>query len=211
LGAYKKVNNITTPGSNFFIMGGTFIGNGRCDGLAVFYGRETLIKDVVILNSRYGIHIKDGTNSSSSDTDIDDVRIVGNGQLNSAGIAIVGYDNTITNVRISNTQTGISSGPTYWGANIIVENTAKFENAVAFDNLGGKFLSNCVSIDYDIAFNANGGGGFFKQCIATWTSDFAQKRVAFYSKGKMNTACNLIPKQTPAKKNAKPSFSFRIK
>ena len=188
LGAKETVNNIKIPGSNFYVMGGIFVCNGRCDGISIDAGRETLIKDVVILNSRYGIHIKEGTNNTSSDADIDDVRIVGNGQLNSAGIVIIGADNTISNARISNTQTGISSGTTYWGANITVENTAKFENATAFNGLTGKFLSNCVSVDYDIGFNARGGGGFMKQCTAIWTSDFAQKRVAFYSSGEMNVA-----------------------
>ena len=79
LGCVEKtpVNDIRTPGSNFYVMGGIFDGNGKADGISIDGGRETLIKDVVIVNTRYGIHIKDGTNNKSSDSDIDDVTIIG--------------------------------------------------------------------------------------------------------------------------------------
>ena len=61
-GSLSDENNIRTPGSNFYVMGGVLDGRGRADGVSVDSGRETLIKNVVIVNVRYGIHIKDGIN-----------------------------------------------------------------------------------------------------------------------------------------------------
>ena len=171
LGAKKKVNDIRTPGTNFYVMGGTFDGNGRADGISIDAGRETLIKDVMIVNTRYGIHIKEGTNNVSSDSDIDDVTIIGNGMPTSMGIYVVGYDNTISNARISNVGTGINSHGGTFVNNCTVENTAGLPNTVGFQSSGEAWLSNCVSINYDIGFSGAGASGFIKQCTAKWTVD----------------------------------------
>ena len=180
LGAKEKVNDINTPGSNFFIMGGTFIANGRGDGIALFYGRETLIKDVVILNSRYGIHIVHPTNANSSDSDIDDVTIIGNGLPNSAGIVAVGLDNTFSNARISNVQIGMSLSAAGFTNNCTIENTAKLENAVGIQcNSGDAWISNCTVLDCPIAFKLGSYSGFVKQCTAAWPSNFGAEHVAF--------------------------------
>ena len=180
LGAKQKVNDINTPGSNFFIMGGTFIANGRGDGLAVFYGRETLIKDVVILNSRIGLHIVHPTNSSSSDSDFDDITIIGNGLPNSVGIHHVGLDNTITNARISNVQTGMILSASVLTSNCTIENTAKFENAVGIQCASGDaWISNCTVLDCPIAYNIGTYTGFIKQSVAAWPSNFGTQHVAF--------------------------------
>lgn len=185
LGSIDKENNIRAPGSNFYVMGGVFDCGGRADGISIDGGRETLIKDVVIVNSRYGIHIKEGTNNNSSDSDIDDVTIIGNGMANSVGIYTVGLDNTISNARISNVGRGMTISAGVFVANCSVENTAKIKNAVAY-NAGGNdaWFSNCVSIDFDTAFQLGGTRGFYKQCTAIWTdSSFGSKHVMFDTVG----------------------------
>jgi len=190
LGAKEKVNDINTPGSNFFIIGGTFIANGRCDGLAVFYGRETLIKDVVILNSRIGIHIVHPTNSNSSDSDFDDVTIVGNGLPNSYGIVAVGLDNTFTNARISNVNVGMSLSAAGFTSNCTIENTAKLDTAVGIQcNSGDAWISNCTVLDCPTAFKLNSYSGFVKQCTAAWPSGVGAQNIAFEA---TSFKCNII-------------------
>jgi hypothetical protein len=176
----KPVNNIRTPGSNFYVMGGIFDGNGKADGISIDGGRETLIKDVVIVNTRYGIHIKEGTNNSSSDSDIDDVTIIGNGLANSIGITMVGLDNTVSNARISNVKTGVQISGGVFVNNCLVENPKGIENSVGFTSSGNdSWYSNCVSVDCDIAFYIGGARGFFKQCTGIWTKDSGRNSVMF--------------------------------
>ena len=164
LGALKKVNTILTPGSNFYVIGGVFDGGGKADGIAINAGRETLIKDVVIINTRYGINIPNGTNGNSSDADIDDVTIIGNGKSTSVGINIVGLDNTVTDARISNVGIGIRNPNGVFVANCTVEDTANLPYSVGFETSGGDtWMSNCVAIDCDVAFSFGSPKGIVKQ------------------------------------------------
>ena len=207
LGAKEKVNDINTPGSNFFIMGGTFIANGRGDGIALFYGRETLIKDVVILNSRYGIHIVHPTNSSSSDSDIDDVTIIGNGLPNSMGIVAVGLDNTFSNARISNVQIGMSLSAAGFTNNCTIENTAKLDNAVGIQcNSGDAWISNCTVLDCPVAFRLGSYSGFVKQCTAAWPTNFGTEHVAFEANA---LKCSIIGGRALFNDSSVPNFFLR--
>ena len=172
------VNNIRVPGSNFYVMGGIFDGNGKADGISIDGGRETLIKDVVIVNTRYGIEIKDGTNNNSSDSDIDDVTIIGNGLINSIGITMKGLDNTVSNVRISNVKTGMQYSGGVFVNNCTVENTTDLDRVVGFTG-SESWVSNCVAINCDIAFAANSQRGFYKQCIGIWTKESDSECVMF--------------------------------
>ena len=150
----------------------------------------TLIKDVTIINTHYGIHIKEGTNSNSSDSDIDDVTIIGNGTPGSIGIYVYGNDNTISNARISNVGTGISATNCTLMNSCTIENTAGLANTVAFQTGGSAWVSNCVSINYDVGFSGAGARGFFKQCTARWTVDAesSAEHTAFKSSGKLKAA-----------------------
>ena len=180
LGSYEKVNDISTPGSNFYVMGGVFDGSGIADGIAISAGRETLIKDVVIVNTRYGIHVKQGTNGNSSDTDIDDVTVIGNGEFDSVGVCFSGDDNTISNARISNVRYGMILSATTFVTSCTVENTMGARGTAGFLIGGRSYMSDCVSIDYDTAFDIGPGTvGYAKQCVALWPSGEGEKHVAF--------------------------------
>lgn len=181
LGAIELVNNIRVPGSNFYVMGGIFDGNGKADGISIDAGRETLIKDMVIVNVRYGVYVKNPTNSSSSDSDVDDVTIVCNGRPTSVGIKTNAYDNTFTDIRISNAQTGFQLKGGDFVANCTVEGikTDNFEIIGFACNYGSAFFSNCTAIDCTISFDMKAARGFFKQCQAIWPSNFGDKHVAF--------------------------------
>ena len=181
LGGSAEENNIRTPGSNFYVMGGILDGNGRADGISIDSGRETLIKNTVIVNVRYGIVVQNGINNGSSDSDIDDVTIIGNGTAASIGIMTIGLDNTITNTRVYNTKIGIQVSSGVFVSNCTVENTAKLEDSVGFlcSGTSDAWYSNCTSIDCDIAFDIGSTRGFYKQCNAYWPSNEGAQHIAF--------------------------------
>ena len=181
LGAVKMVNDIRTPGSNFYVMGGIFDGNGKADGISIDAGRETLIKGVVIVNVRYGVYIKEGTNNTSSDSDVDDVTIVCNGRPSSVGIKAIGVDNTFTDIRISNAQTGFQIRGGDFVTNCTVEGikTTSMEVIGFACNYSSAYFSNCTAVDCTIAYDLKGARGFFKQCTALWPSNLGDKHVAF--------------------------------
>ena len=181
LGSLEEENNIRTPGSNFYVMGGILDGKGKADGISLDAGRETLIKNVVIMNVIYGIYVKNGVNNGSSDTDIDDVTIIGSGTHNSYGIVTVGYDNTISNARIYNTKVGMKVSSGTFVADCTVENTAKISGGTGFlcSGTGDAWYSDCTSIDFDVAFDIGSTKGFYKQCNALWPSDIGKKHIAF--------------------------------
>lgn len=192
LGAKANVNNIKTPGSNFFVMGGLLDGNGIADGVMIAAGRETLIKNVVMVNVVSGIYIGYGTNNGSADADIDDVTIVGNGKFNSTGVAMSGCDNTVTNLRISNVGMGIAVAGGTFVSNCTVENTAKIKNAVGFSFGGSAWVSDCVSVDFETAFSLSGSVGFFKQCNALWNTDIGDDEQIAFSTPESNLGSSLI-------------------
>lgn len=187
LGALNKVNDILTPGSNFYVIGGVFDGSGKADGITINAGRETLIKDVLIINTRYGINIPNGTNGASSDADIDDVTIIGNGKSTSVGINIVGLDNTVTDARISNVAVGLRNPNGVFVSNCTVENTTDLPYTVGFETSGGDtWMSNCVAINFATAFSFGSPKGIVKQCSAIWTTE-TDTQIAFKYSGALRT------------------------
>lgn len=107
LGAIEKANNINVNGSNYGIYGGIIDGSGVADGISIDGGRETKIENVSIKHVRVGVHIKYGANNGSSDADVSDVNITGNGKVNSIGLLVEGHDNTFTNMRIADVHIGV--------------------------------------------------------------------------------------------------------
>lgn len=107
LGAIHKANNIYVNGSNYGLSGGIIDGSDIADGISIDGGRETRVENVSIKHTQTGLHVKYGANSGSSDADINDVNITGNGKPNSIGLLIEGYDNTFTNMRIADVNIGV--------------------------------------------------------------------------------------------------------
>ena len=79
LGAIHKANNIYINGSNYGLSGGIIDGSNVADGISIDGGRETRIENVSIKHTQIGIHIKHGANNGSSDADVCNVNITGNG------------------------------------------------------------------------------------------------------------------------------------
>lgn len=107
LGGKDFANDIRTNGSNYYFEGGIIDGSGVADGISIDGGRETAVRNVSIKHTRIGLHIKRGANYGSSDADIYGVNIVGNKSLDSIGLLVEGWDNTFTNMRISDVFIGV--------------------------------------------------------------------------------------------------------
>lgn len=191
LGASQPANDIYTPGSNYGISGGIIDGSGIAKGISIDGGRETYIRNVNLKNVRIGIHIKPGANSGSSDADIHSVNITGNGQPDSIGVLLEGYDNTLTNMRIANVFTGVdirSGGnmlrnihPLFTFRNAV--SRERYAESVGFRNLGVNYnwFDYCYSDQFSVGFHANSGN--FHNCFAWWYSTKEDCHVALRCDG----------------------------
>ena len=189
LGGQKQLNSINVPGSNYYIEGGIIDGNGKANGVVVAHGRETSVRDVTIVNTQVGLYVMHGANSGSSDADIENIRIIGNGERNSIGLRIAGWDNTYSNMRISNVQTGVKIET---AANLIRDIQVTFvynkklagvyDRCYGFHDAGSRnWFDNCRATNFAVAFNIASHSSFLISCEARWTEDFADKKqVAIY-------------------------------
>ena len=107
LGAAEPFNSIYLNGSNYYFSGGIIDGSGIAKGISIDSGRETRVESVSIKNTQIGLHVKWGANSGSSDADIQNVNIVGNGAVDSIGVLVEGLDNSFANMRIAKVQIGV--------------------------------------------------------------------------------------------------------
>ena len=178
LGAAEPFNDINTPGSNYYLTGGIIDGNGKANGISIDSGRETCIHHTSIKRTRIGIYIKWGANSRSSDADIHNVNIVGNGKVGSIGVLIEGCDNTLTNMRIANVQIGIKNyAPSQFLRNIHPLYTygeylkGHYEDSCAFwdDAMMESWYNNCYSDQFATGFRIKGGARHtYSDCFCFW-------------------------------------------
>jgi hypothetical protein len=193
LGGKCKANNITKPGSNYYLAGGIIDCMGVAKGISIDSGRETAVRNCSIKNARLGLHIKHGANSGSSDCDITDVNIVGCRDENAVGVLVEGYDNTFTNMRIGGVHTGFiikSSAnclrnihPLYYGKNPGYETSCGF-----VDERGNNFYDFCYSDEFATAFRIkNNKFSTYTNCFAYWYSKRGEKHLVFRAEGKFNS------------------------
>ena len=189
LGAKDGVNSLA-PGSNYGLTGGIIDGNGVAKGVSIDGGRETRIQNADIKNASVGLHIKYGANNGSSDADIMNVNVTGNGKRDSVGVLIEGFDNTLTNMRLGNVFTGVVVKS---GGNILRNiHPLLYMNEVAkaeYEKTAGFYVFNpmnwfdyCYSDQYSTGFETT-GGGVFKNCFCWWYSDEEKTHLAFRSTG----------------------------
>ncbi len=187
LGGKDPANTITVNGSNYGLTGGVIDGNGRASGISVDSGRETRICDVNLKHTKIGIRIKVGANNRSSDSDILNVNIVGNGEKDSIGVLIEGFDNTLTNLRIANVATGVK----LYAAGNFLRNVhplytldwTDYENSCGFfDAVGSNWYNMCYSDEFCVGFrNSCRARSVYNSCFAFWYSSNGGKKTAFYS------------------------------
>lgn len=194
LGAKDRVNNITTPGSNYFLEGGIIDCRGVAKAISIDGGRETVVRNCSIKNALVGLHIKRGANNGSSDCDISGVNITGCESPKSVGMLIEGYDNTFTNMRIGGVHIGVivKSGansfrnihPLYYSRN------SEYASSCGFiDERGNNFYDFCYSDEFATAFLIKDSRfSNYTNCFAYWYSKRGNKHVVFKSEGQFN-AC----------------------
>ena len=178
LGAAEPWNDICTNGSNYGIIGGIIDGSGVANGVSVDSGRESIIREVSIKHTQIGIHIKHGANSNSSDADIMNVNIIGNGKPESMGVLVEGSDNTFTNMRIAHIEIGMKIlAPSQFLKNIHPLYTydagleGRYAESCAFwdDTLMESWYNNCYSDQFATGFRMKGGARLtYADCFCFW-------------------------------------------
>lgn len=175
LGGMHKANDIRTPGSCYSLTGGIIDGSGVAKGVSIDSGRETKVRDVSMKRVHVGLHIKRGVNNGSSDCDIADVNIVGNKARGSIGVLVDGLDNTLSNMRIADVQTGVrltGSGNFMTNLHPLYANPMdQYDDSVGFYDTGNDNSYNrCYSDHFSTGFlfGAKSRSAVMTACIAYW-------------------------------------------
>ena len=188
MGGTFPQGSTSTVGSNYYIEGGTIDGNGIADGISIDGGRETSIKNLSVINTEVGVHIKNGVNSGSADARVENVTVIGNMSPSSVGILVTALDNKIWNVRVSNVQVGVQleQGGTFLrDVHVTYTGDESFKASHStsygfYDLYDNNWYDSCSSTDFAIAYNITNSRTIMTSCIARWTeaqSD-ADKQVA---------------------------------
>lgn len=186
LGGANEQNDINVPGSNYYLEGGIIDGNGKAKGVSIEHGRETSVRDVTIVDTPLGLNVKFGANNGSSDADIENIRIYGNGTVNSTGLLIQGWDNTFSNIYIANVQTGVKIET---AANLLrdihvayVPSTrinASYNLSVGFLDRGDRnWFDNCTSEGFATGFQVYSSRSILSSCVVKWHDGQDSKQVA---------------------------------
>lgn len=173
LGGIFPANNIRAVGSSYYLAGGVIDGSGVARGVSIDSGRETRVERVSMKNVKVGLHIKHGANSGSSDCDINNVLIVGNGARDSIGVLIEGNDNHLTAMRIAGVYTGVyikSGGNLPRTIHPLFTCTrAWFEESVGFLDRGGDtYYDGCYSDQFSTGFVFGRNASVLDNCIVWW-------------------------------------------
>ena len=196
LGGKDAFNSIRTNGSNYSLTGGIIDGSGVAKGVSIDSGRETAVRRVSIKHVKVGLHIKWGVNSGSSDADISEVHIVGNKAPDSIGVLVEGYDNTLTDMRITDVFTGVDLrvGGNYlrYLHPLYSLDYKNYENACAFlDHSGDNWYNHCYSDQYGVGYRImNSGKSVLDSCRAFWYSPRGKNHTAIHAAGMFNSIFN---------------------
>ena len=196
LGARAPANNNRAPGSVYGFFGGNIDGAGRAVGLSIESGRETRVQNVAIKRCHIGIHVKRGANGGSADCDIRDIDMTGNNEPGSIGLFVEAFDNTFTNFRCVDFQTGVKlTGAGNLLTNLHpllsrVSNNKFFADTVGFhDNSDNNSYVRCYSDQFSTAwlFGPKSNNADLDGCICYWyDSDPGKRHTAFRCEGKFN-------------------------
>lgn len=174
LGGKDPANDIISVGSYYTFSGGVIDGSGVASGISIDGGRETAVRDLSIKNTHIGLHIRFGANSGSSDADIFNVNIVGNGKPASVGVLLEGYDNTLTNMRIARVHDGVvlrSAGNSMRNLHPLYTcDYTDYENACGFrDECGNNWYDFCYSDHFGTGFRfGEKAVSILQNCFCLW-------------------------------------------
>ena len=195
----RKQDSNKVNGSYFFVMGGTLDGNGVADGLAMEQCREALVRNVCIKNFKHiGLNVPRPTNSFSAEITVEDVVIVGNGSVGTIGLSLGpyegksdAYDNTVTNLRVYDCETGmlVNSGGNlikdirvYYtdGEHLAQTLAPKYDSLIGINDIcGGNFYANCYVENYATGMSIVAGSTIMDMCSVKWTINAGDIQTAF--------------------------------
>ena len=187
LGGSVNANDINTVGSYYTLSGGTLDGNGRAYGVQIVSGRESVIRNMCIKNTKIGIIIDRGANNGSSDCDFEDLTIIGEGKSGTVGVRVDGWDNTFTNIRIFNMAKGFEC---YTTGNLIksiyvintIDNSLFLQGTTGIYSNGNNWISECYVENCTTAYSMRLGSEIW-DCVAKWTNDSCKNQTAFSFNG----------------------------
>jgi len=180
--------SVKGDGDGAFISGGTFMCNGKADGISVFSGVDSYIDDVTIVNPRIGLDIQDGIDSGESRWRVTNVNILGLGSVNGIGVQVYASANYFSNVRVSNMRTGVG----IYGKNNVVDScyVENGDNGEYFATLSGGFCDNggntyirCSVTNCFTAYQL-GNDVTFIDNMATWNTATYNNQIALKFTGK---------------------------
>lgn len=194
LGTSWEYNTTAEAGYFYYFDGGTVDCSGVAEGIAIECGRNLQVRNTSIINTQLGFNIKNGTNGGSSDADIFNLNIVGNGKAGSVGMKCAGYDNIFASIKISNCQTGIyltGGGLFCRDFDISLDNPAIMDGSVAVRcNSTDNWYVNFNITDYQQAFRMTPNWNarpVFDNITVNWTrSGEARHEVFSYPNGSFN-------------------------
>lgn len=189
LGGKDPYNTTWQAGSNYGLTGGVIDGGMIADGVSIDSGRETKVQNTSIKHTVVGLRIAYGANSGSSDADIRDINIIGNGAADSVGMVVEGFDNTFTNIRIGYVQTGVvmrSAGNSLTNIHPLYQiDWDKYEGSCGFvEESGNNLYTYCYSDQFQTAFKIVGNGrSVYDNCFAYWWSGEGGNCTGFKAEG----------------------------
>ena len=189
LGGKDPYNTTAEAGSNYSLTGGVIDGNNIADGVSIDSGRETRVQNTAIKHTVVGLHIKYGANNGSSDADIRDISITGNGAADSVGVLAEGFDNTFTNIRIGFVRTGVvmrSAGNSLINIHPLFNiDWDLYGGSCGFvEECGNNLYIYCYSDQFQTAFKIVGDGrSVYDNCYAYWWSGAGGNCTGFRAEG----------------------------
>ena len=194
LGGKDPAFTIHAVGSNNYISGGVLDGSRVAKGLSIDSGREYSIRNISMKFVTLGLHIKYNAQYGSNDSDIFNVNIVGIGEAGSVGVLVAGFDNTLTNMRIADFETGVKlTGAGNLMNNLhplfIYRDSLDYKDSVGFRAAsGGNWYTVCYPDNFATGFLLDGNTlSTFTDCYCYWYSANGGVETAFASTGKFNS------------------------
>lgn len=179
---------------NTYIMGGVIDAAGIASGISVEGGKDITLSNITVKNAYCGLDIKCAANESGAIcVDIENVNVIGTGEVGSVGVNVSGSYNTFTNMKISDVQYGVKCNET--GSNNFFKSIMAIGTGLkGTDNAG--FLELSDGNQYDICYSDQFANGFiinersksvFDGCNVSWWSADNDYHVGFYAQGKFNS------------------------
>ena len=137
------------------------------------------------------------SNGGSSDADIENIRVFGNGSRTSIGLWIQGWDNTYSYMRIANVNTGVRvESAANLFRNIQCEYTNseassnEYAQAKGFEDVGDRnWYDTCSSTNFSVGFYMQSRRSKLTSCVVNWTEGYAKSGAQVAMKAATSWGC----------------------